>query len=287
MTCRYCGTDNDSDDHRCNRCGRRLHSANARPAPDNYAFTAATAPALHTLTEVHTAPSEQPAGIQPARRRPPVQPSLFPSRDLPQVIPFESYAPENRGVRKRPSPAQSKPTARAKDSSEQRQLEFGQSVPLAHSRNQRASAEAVIYCDAAVASPIHRILAFAIDIGLVLIGVGMFLLTYNLAGGAFPQAKYTLPIFGLLSGLVYVLYEALWCVSCADTPGMRWARLRLLDFDGREPDLRQRLYRLGGSLLSVMAAGIGLLWALTDEESLTWHDHMSNTFPTCVDPQRS
>jgi hypothetical protein len=32
--------------------------------------------------------------------------------------------------------------------------------------------------------------------------------------------------------------------------------------------------------LSFCAGGIGLLWALVDEEKLTWHDHISKTFPT-------
>jgi hypothetical protein len=32
--------------------------------------------------------------------------------------------------------------------------------------------------------------------------------------------------------------------------------------------------------VSFIAAGIGLLWALVDEERLTWHDYMSKTFPT-------
>ena len=26
--------------------------------------------------------------------------------------------------------------------------------------------------------------------------------------------------------------------------------------------------------------GLGLVWALVDEENLTWHDHISKTFPT-------
>jgi uncharacterized RDD family membrane protein YckC len=86
--------------------------------------------------------------------------------------------------------------------------------------------------------------------------------------------------------LVYLLYEALWTVSGADTPGIRFSGLQLIDFDGREPELRQRVYRLLGSLLSLAAAGIGLIWAVADEEKLTWHDHMSNTFPTYKDSQR-
>jgi hypothetical protein len=30
----------------------------------------------------------------------------------------------------------------------------------------------------------------------------------------------------------------------------------------------------------LLAAGTGLIWALVDEDSLTWHDHISGTFPT-------
>jgi hypothetical protein len=29
-----------------------------------------------------------------------------------------------------------------------------------------------------------------------------------------------------------------------------------------------------------------LLWALADEEKLTWHDHMSKTFPTLQESNR-
>ncbi len=36
------------------------------------------------------------------------------------------------------------------------------------------------------------------------------------------------------------------------------------------------------AFLSLMAGGIGLLWGLVDEETLTWHDHISKTFPTPV-----
>jgi hypothetical protein len=32
--------------------------------------------------------------------------------------------------------------------------------------------------------------------------------------------------------------------------------------------------------IAVVSAGMGLIWALLDEERLAWHDHMSGTFPT-------
>jgi hypothetical protein len=52
----------------------------------------------------------------------------------------------------------------------------------------------------------------------------------------------------------------------------------VLDFDGRPPSRKQRLLRIAAGLLSVLPAGIGFLWALMDEEHLTFHDHISQTF---------
>ena len=60
---------------------------------------------------------------------------------------------------------------------------------------------------------------------------------------------------------------------------MHWTHLRLTTFDGFRPELRQRLLRFAGSCLSLCTV-VGLLWSLADEESLTWQDHISRTFPT-------
>ena len=67
-----------------------------------------------------------------------------------------------------------------------------------------------------------------------------------------------------------------------DTTGMRKAGLQLVDFDGNPPSQARRYQRLCGTFLSSAAAGIGMIWALLDEDGLTWHDHMSGTFPTIV-----
>jgi uncharacterized RDD family membrane protein YckC len=63
---------------------------------------------------------------------------------------------------------------------------------------------------------------------------------------------------------------------------MRFAGLKLVDFDGHPPDREQRGLRQLASLLSIVSAGLGLVWALVDEENLAWHDHISKTFPTPV-----
>jgi len=41
--------------------------------------------------------------------------------------------------------------------------------------------------------------------------------------------------------------------------------------------------RFAATWLSFCSGGLGLLWAVADEENLTWHDHISKTFPTIRD----
>src|SRR2546425_9293081 len=57
-----------------------------------------------------------------------------------------------------------------------------------------------------------------------------------------------------------------------------WTGLRLINFDGLPIDRRERAVRFAAASFSFASAGFGMLWSLTDEESLTWHDH--KTFPT-------
>lgn len=86
--------------------------------------------------------------------------------------------------------------------------------------------------------------------------------------------------YGAILAVLWIFYHAFFCAFGSDTPGMRSVRLRLLNFDGHEPSREQRWQRLGGSCLSLAAAGLGLVWTLVDEESLGWQDHISKTFPT-------
>ena len=105
-------------------------------------------------------------------------------------------------------------------------------------------------------------------------------MVFFLSGGhiAFTKQAFFLA-FGIVTAVTFT-YRLLWCLGNGDTPGMHFAGLRLVNFDGKMPDRDQRLLRLGASVLSTAAAGLGLVWALVDEEHLTWHDHISKTFPT-------
>ena len=42
----------------------------------------------------------------------------------------------------------------------------------------------------------------------------------------------------------------------------------------------QRLVRMAVGWVSLRSAAMGLIWALADHETRTWHDHMSQTFVT-------
>jgi uncharacterized RDD family membrane protein YckC len=139
--------------------------------------------------------------------------------------------------------------------------------------------EAVIYCEDPVASRLHRAVAAGLDWSMALLAYGLFLLVYCLLGGQFVLDKTSLLLIGGVLPLLGCLYAFLWAIAGKETPGMRWANLRLNTFDGFPPERSQRLMRFAGSCLSLCTV-VGLLWSFADEESLTWPDHISGTFPT-------
>lgn len=206
-----------------------------------------------------------------------VQRPLFPERPESKVIPFEAYAPP-RPASPKPAPRTQtrRPASRVNEA--QGQLDFLPAMPV-QPRTLGTTVEAVIFCDAPVATPLHRALAAALDWSMVLIGYGLFLLAFSMAGGEFLLTRGNIMVFAAALLLVGVTYGLFWTVAGAETPGMRWTRLRLITFDGFPPEPRHRVFRFAGSCLSFCTL-LGLLWSLADEESLTWQDHISGTFPT-------
>ena len=148
------------------------------------------------------------------------------------------------------------------------------------------SCQAARYCHADVALASHRAMAAIIDTGIGLAGAAVFLATFHFASGMDIEfTRQTTPLFAGFSLAMVLLYRVLFCLGDGDTVGLRWTNLRLVDFDGRPPTRKKRFSRLGGGIVSLVAAGMGLLWALVDEEKLTWHDQISGTFPTPLQPQ--
>ncbi len=271
MNCHYCRASNTADDHRCQRCGRRLDDAAGPYAQAAYG-RGATARALQYEPE-QAAPERADRVREGEPRSAPFQPSLFSSR----VVSFQSYAPE--AVESKPRTRASSGRLRSKRSIPG-QESFDFDTVITQMQPAPIATEPVIGCDAHVALPVHRIIAAALDLSLVIVAVALFLLVFLLAGGQGLLSLHTALFSVIAAAFFYLLYEMLWCFADLDTAGMRWARLELVTFDGRRPTRDQRLLRAASGCLSLLAAGLGVIWAFVDEESLTWHDHMSKTFPT-------
>jgi len=123
-------------------------------------------------------------------------------------------------------------------------------------------------------------MAAAVDASMVLISVGIFA-GILLAAGANPVFNNaTMVVYGIAILVTLIGYRVMWCLADTDSLGMRVCGLRLITFDGLLPDRRQRIHRTVAGCISTMSGALGLLWSLVDEEKLTWHDHMSKTFPT-------
>jgi len=268
MTCGFCGSRNRVEEHRCGKCGRK---------PGD---TLTGEFSLHR-TQGQLAMQLEVRESAPPRRefRRPYQPSLFQAGN---VIPIESYASIEPTPRQRIDSTEPKPPRAPRRSSRvpegQGTLDFLAAAPP-KPRTLRTTVEAVIFCDAPVAVKLHRGVASALDWAMVLIAYGAFLLVFQAMGGSVTLNKPNLLVFGGVLLLFSAIYSGMWTLGSGETMGMRWTRLKLVTFDGFEPDPRQRWMRFVGAALSLCTV-VGMAWSLVDEEGLGWQDHMSRTFPT-------
>lgn len=288
MTCSYCGTRNGEGEHRCRRCGRRpddtLTGEYSLVRTDG-ALAAQLEP-VERLAETAVKPSPRivaHAGGRPAggTLQRPVQGSLFQERSNPKIIAIADYAPPPAKPKTAAKTAAPKPARKPRPvAEEQGQLPF---LPpqAAKPRTLSTTVDSVIYCEAPVATSLHRLVAAALDWAMVLIGYGVLLAVFHALGGQIVLNKTTAMAFGAMLLVTGFAYGMVWTVACSETAGMHWMKLRLTTFDGFPPEPRQRVLRFFGSCLSACTV-LGLLWSLADEESLTWQDHISRTFPTPI-----
>jgi uncharacterized RDD family membrane protein YckC len=260
-------------EHRCRRCGRRPGDT-----PEAEIAVHRTDGAL--AAQMRTAPMVSPPA-PPRNYAGAVQRQLVFQDQASNVISFDAYSPARVERRREPKVEKgAKPPARRSPrvSENQGSLDFLPAL-TAKPRTLGTTVEAVIYCEAPVATRLHRAVAAALDWSMVLIAWGLFLLVFHLSGGGFVLSRPNVLVFAASLGLLAFTYGLVWAIAGSETAGMHWARLRLITFDGFPPEPRQRLLRFGGSCLSLCTV-LGLLWSLGDEESLTWQDHISRTFPT-------
>ena len=131
-----------------------------------------------------------------------------------------------------------------------------------------------------VATQARRREAGLLDSALLLFSYGGFLSLFVALGGRFDMSKVDLAIAGATLALFYVLYVALFTFFGGTTPGMMLRHLRVVSFDGSEPTPGQLLWRSFGYLVSAGTLMFGFLAALWDDDTLCWHDRISQTYLT-------
>lgn len=141
----------------------------------------------------------------------------------------------------------------------------------------RPAAQTAAPSAAESASLLRRLAAFGYD-ALVLLTLWLtaavpFVWIMN---GA-PQGALMRVVFQLyLLAIAFAFFGWFW-VHGGQTLGMRAWRLRVVDNDGRGVTWAQATKRFAAAILSLLCAGIGLLWVMHDRERRAWHDRLSGT----------
>jgi uncharacterized RDD family membrane protein YckC len=109
-----------------------------------------------------------------------------------------------------------------------------------------------------------------------------FLELFRSLGGQLGFLKINFAIYAAIFFLIYILYFGLFTIFSGTTLGMQIRGLSVVGIDGALPDTRQLAWRGFGYFLSGGALLLGFLWALWDEDHLTWHDRISHTYISSV-----
>ena len=250
-------------------------------APPGYSGANALAPAVMMSDDTDEFP--------PIVIAAPAQTPLFPGQSKsagPNVIPFNRRERQTaaRQTPVAPPPGMPQPRASARKSpalplDTQGILDFVPASPQ-KGRKLKNDVDAQVFCDQPVATPTHRLVASAIDGVIILFGFGLLVATVEAMGGSFGSGKTLWLGLSAVLALVSMFYGLIWAIAGRETAGMSCTDLQLITFDGFQLDGRSRALRFASTWLSFCSGCLGLLWAVADEENLTWHDHISKTFPT-------
>jgi uncharacterized RDD family membrane protein YckC len=124
----------------------------------------------------------------------------------------------------------------------------------------------------------QRVLAGIVDLVVVGLAVAVFAaVAYKILASP-PLTKPLILGVAAAAVVLWSAYQYLFVVHAGKTLGMMAARMRLRNFQGKSPTLRQRRYRVLGFYLSALSLGMGLMWSFVDVDALCWHDRLSRTY---------
>jgi len=126
----------------------------------------------------------------------------------------------------------------------------------------------------------RRLFVAALDATLVIIAMAVFTTIFLRVAGTLPHSRIAFMLGPALPALLWGMYQYLFLVHAAATPGMRLAGLRVCTFDNLPARRNLRRWRAIAMMVSGMALGLGFLWATIDEHRLCWHDRVTHTLLT-------
>jgi uncharacterized RDD family membrane protein YckC len=236
--------------------------------------------------------SQMPATLSTPAKTPRATQKVIPFEQIPRhaagkpASQFQFEGPSRNVTEGKPATQPRAPQRKTASPVGQGNLDFRPGIALGE-RILATGVPAQVYGDGRVAPPMRRLTAGAMDVAMVLLGFGTFAggvrITGSYLGGiqgsGFGAGKTVWITLALSLILISVFYGLLWALAKRETAGMNWTQLQLVTFDGSPLDGRNRAIRFAAAWLSYCSGGLGLLWALADEENLAFHDHISKTYP--------
>lgn len=123
-----------------------------------------------------------------------------------------------------------------------------------------------------------RLMAALLDAVLVLFAFVLFVAVFAACTAHPPTGKPAMIAAGIALFAFVVLYQWLFFTFAESTPGMRFAKIALCTFDDENPGRKALQHRIGALFLAALPLGLGFLWALLDDDRLSWHDRMTRTY---------
>jgi uncharacterized RDD family membrane protein YckC len=128
------------------------------------------------------------------------------------------------------------------------------------------------------AAPFRRIVAGFADLAVIgLLLVPIAIVTQSAFGHEWLNGRIK-EFYAGVGAVLLTLYKLAWASVDEDSFGVRLCGLKLVNYDNRLPNQRQRMVRIAWAILSVLPGGIGLIWCLVEEDKLTWHDISTRTY---------
>lgn len=126
------------------------------------------------------------------------------------------------------------------------------------------------------AAILSRVLAAAVDVGVLAVASLPFLATTYALDGDFGRPAVQL-LLGSTLALLVGFYLFVTLAISSKTIGMMAAGLKVVDASGQDPAPRKLLVRILGYAVAAAPAGIGFAWAVVHPGGCGWHDLLSGT----------